>query len=153
MSHSSTYSSTQSDSNLKSLTTSDLSDYFQINSKLLVEMLKKSLTFDMLKHPLLLNFLSKMAQKTDSAYNTLYGGSDVKYENDKWNNSFTDDFFTALLLFRLYDFHILEPEYFETCNNQEYIENYKKKLVHLGWFFGRIITLTPSGPISSIETR
>lgn len=142
-------------SDLKVLTLPEMSEYFQVNSGLLELILNYNFDYKLLNNPILLKFISNMAQKTDTKYNKIYGGSEVKYNSDEWRDSFTDDFFTALVLFQLPNFQYYDKDFM--LYYKEYYTEYTKKckymLIHMAWFFARIVTLTPNGPINVVETN
>jgi hypothetical protein len=55
--------------------------------------------------PIIMQKISELAERTDSAYNKLYGANDVTYDPSKgqyfvpYEEHFSDDLFTPLLLF------------------------------------------------------
>jgi len=112
----------------------DLPKFFQKNSEMFVELLA---TFDLsaLNDPKILGFLSSLASETDTGYNTQYGGNSCQY-GQEWEDHFTDDFWTALLLF--------SPTETECTREQ---------LVHIAWFFGKLAFLTPAGPKPFQESK
>jgi hypothetical protein len=113
--------------------TRNISNYFNNNVSLFVKIIK-NFNFEFLNNPLVKKFIASVASKTDTAYNKLYGGDPVEYSPDEWNDSFTDDFWTTLLLFNI---HTDSPG----------------EIVHLGWMFGRLAFLTPSGPKPFSESK
>ncbi len=113
--------------------TSNISNYFSNNVSLFVKIIK-NFNFESLNNPLIKKFIASVASKTDTAYNKLYGGDPVEYSPDEWNDSFTDDFWTTLLLFNI---HTDSPG----------------EVVHLAWMFGRLAFLTPNGPKPFYESK
>jgi hypothetical protein len=112
---------------------SNLSEYFQENTALFLKLVK---TFDykLLDNPIIKKFIAKVASKTDSAYNQLYGGEPVDYSPHDWNDSFTDDFWTTLLLFNVHN-------------------GAPTEVAHLAWMFGRLAFLTIDGPKPFQESK
>jgi hypothetical protein len=123
---------------------SDISSYFEKNSALFVEIVKK---FDLTKlnNPVIIRFLSYVAQCTDTKYNVAYGGEPVIYDENIWRDHFTDDFWMVLFLFYNYptnDFRFHHDVY-----------DYSTQLIHLGWFFGRLAFLSPTEIKPFIESK
>ena len=123
---------------------SEISSYFEKNSALFVQIIKN---FDLskLNNPLIILFLSYIAKCTDTKYNIAYGGEPVSYDRNTWRDDFTDDFWTALLLFHTY------PN-----DSDRYINNpldNSKELIHLAWCFGRLAIISPTEIKPFVESK
>ncbi len=114
---------------------SEISPYFENNSALFVQIVK-SFDVSKLNNPVIISFLCYVAQCTDTKYNIANGGKPIFYENNSWQDDFTDDFWTVLLLF--YNYPTDASRY--VINSFDNV----KELIHLGWFFGKLATISPS---------
>jgi hypothetical protein len=121
-------------SSISHISPSEISSYFEKNSALFMQIIK-SFDLSKLNNSVIIRFLSCIAQCTDTKYNVAYGGNPVHYDNT-WRDDFTDDFWTALLLF--YNYPTDASRY---VNNP--LDN-AKELIHLAWFFGRLATISPT---------
>jgi hypothetical protein len=123
---------------------SEISSYFEKNSAIFVDIVKN---FDLskLNNPVIIRFLSYVAQCTDTKYNVAYGGDPVHYDETIWRDDFTDDFWMVLFLFYNYST--------DECRYHHSILDFSKQLIHLGWFFGRLAFLSPYEIKPFIESK
>ncbi len=123
--------------NMSTSATFPITDYIKSNLESF-NLLIENLDYKALQTPLLTAMIERMASFTDSTYNSIYGGEPVSYAKGGYvvpfEDHFTDDLFTALLL-------VLLP-------NED-----PRAVVHLAWTFGRMVTLTPEGPKAFKESK
>ena len=93
-------------SHISPISPSEISSYFEKNSAIFVDIVKN---FDMskLNNPVIIRFLSYVAECTDTKYNVAYGGEPVTYDENIWYDHFTDDFWMVLFLF--YNYFVMVP--------------------------------------------
>lgn len=131
-------------SHISPISPSEISSYFEKNSAIFADIVKN---FDMskLNNPVIIRFLSYVAECTDTKYNVAYGGEPVTYDENIWYDHFTDDFWMVLFLFYNY------PT--DECRYHHSVFDLSKQLIHLGWFCGRLAFLSPYEIKPFIESK